>query len=959
MIKRISFPNCQFLMLVIIYLLMNYSVILLSKTNDIDTFHTQSIEENTTAKDSILTSAKPDTIKNSSTIVSQISKFLSCFANWANRNQGLIAIIIAGIAGFWALWRYQKIRRIDLAQKRFIDKTDPKQRYMNHLIEAYRYLPVAGFETNLRIPIPLEKVYVTLYARRTDFELIKNDNKPGQVDEDEVKSEQAFTAEQALDIARKNKFHGVIILGNPGSGKTTLAKHLLLHYASDKLVVTSNFSRQLLPVLLFLRDINPEKSLIENILISFQKHPLGLNREFFEFFLYNGQAILLLDGLDEVSNEDKRKNVSVWIHNHVHLTFPKCPIVITSRYSGYRGEAVLPGYYLRMEIQDYNLNQIRQFLENWLMAVETHLHKDSRYWRNQAKISAEELYKSIESTPALLELAVNPLMLQIIAFIHRDRYILPDRRIELYKECTDVLLERWDKAKGMQVLLSAIQARQLLQPIALWMHSVEHRREVTKEDILDFIAPVLPRIKLEVNGEDLLKSWQERSGIFKGEGNIYFFHHLSFQEYLTAEEIRNNGKVDILIKQFDRPWWHEPTLLAVGLTNPPIFKEFMTALMASPEQIGSSIDFLLRCIDEAMVKTEEPFINVLQKSQFFENRYYAMLCLQRIGTNMAKTAVKEILNDNNQRIADFARTIMVKWDDKAAIEKNEDVTILLKGETQHIAKKIYNLFENNTEYILIQGGTYKFSVNQEQKEIEPLYFSRYPVTNKLYRMFINFLSGNISDENIVKLTPDMFAGSLLNVAERIKGFRDFIGDDILKWTPKLVSRYDNDKRFGGDNHPVVGISWYAAIAYCLWLTELEKAQKNNRESSIVYRLSKEAEWEWAAAGRQEKNGLREYPWGNVEPDKNHANFAENIGNTTPIEAFHAGATLEGLMDMAGNVWEWIDGCFDEEKHPGVCVIRGGAWMSSAKELRCDFRVGYYPDGVLNNYIGFRVVREVI
>ncbi|MCZ6680787.1 MAG: hypothetical protein O7E52_26455 [Candidatus Poribacteria bacterium] len=125
-------------------------------------------------------------------------------------------------------------------------------------------------------------------------------------------------------------------------------------------------------------------------------------------------------------------------------------------------------------------------------------------------------------------------MLQIIALVHRDRGTLPERRVELYKECTDVLLERWDKAKGLDVLLSAAEARQLLQPVALWMHSVENRREVSKGERLDFIGPRLPQIQRDVKGEELLTSWRERSGIFKGEGDTYFFHHLSFQEYLTG-----------------------------------------------------------------------------------------------------------------------------------------------------------------------------------------------------------------------------------------------------------------------------------------------------------------------------------------------------------------------------------------------------------------------------------------
>jgi predicted NACHT family NTPase len=61
----------------------------------------------------------------------------------------------------------------------------------------------------------------------------------------------------------------------------------------------------------------------------------------------------------------------------------------------------------------------------------------------------------------------NPLILQITALVHRDRGTLPERRVELYDECTNVLLEKWDMAKGLKVTLSARQARQILRP---WLY---------------------------------------------------------------------------------------------------------------------------------------------------------------------------------------------------------------------------------------------------------------------------------------------------------------------------------------------------------------------------------------------------------------------------------------------------------------------------------------------------------
>jgi predicted NACHT family NTPase len=288
------------------------------------------------------------------------------------------------------------------------------------------------------------------------------------------------------------------------------------------------------------------------------------------------------------------------------------------------------------------------------------VHEDNKYWRNQARYAAEDLYRRIEITPALRDLAVNPLMLQIIALVHRDRGTLPERRVEMYKECTDVLLERRDKAKGLEVLLSATKARRVLQPIALWMHSVENRREVSKQELLDFIAPIVSNLRSAISPEELLKSWQERSGIFKGEGDTYFFLHLSFQEYLAAEEIRNTRQVDIFVKNFNKAWWREPTLLAMGLTNPPLFEDFMRALLQKGLHNEEEIAFMLRCIDEAVVKSENLFVSILLQSKSFESKYPALRALEHIATERALVAIKDALNDQDPRIIDAAREILTK-----------------------------------------------------------------------------------------------------------------------------------------------------------------------------------------------------------------------------------------------------------------------------------------------------------
>ena len=156
------------------------------------------------------------------------------------------------------------------------------------------------------------------------------------------------------------------------------------------------------------------------------------------------------------------------------------------------------------------------------------------------------------------------------------------------------------------------------------------------------------------------------------------------------------------------------------------------------------------------------------------------------------------------------------------------------------------------------------------------------------------------------------------------------------------------------NHPVVYISWYDAIAYCQWLSE---------KTGEPWRLPTEAEWEKAARG---VDG-RIYPWGNVRPDRTRCNFNRNVGDTTPVGEFPAGASPYGVLDMAGNVWEWTSSLYkpypynfkdgrEDAKANGRRVLRGGSWDYRSSLVRSAFRGDFIPDSRVYGS-GFRPVRS--
>jgi formylglycine-generating enzyme required for sulfatase activity len=167
---------------------------------------------------------------------------------------------------------------------------------------------------------------------------------------------------------------------------------------------------------------------------------------------------------------------------------------------------------------------------------------------------------------------------------------------------------------------------------------------------------------------------------------------------------------------------------------------------------------------------------------------------------------------------------------------------------------------------------------------------------------------------------------------------------------KILRSYrDEDKSFNGDDQPVVAVTWYAARAYCHWLSCLQGKEG-------LYRLPTEMEWEWAAAGREPDGKPRKYPWPNSKGKSTPklANYGANVGATKPVGRYPEGATPEGLMDMAGNAWEWMENWYDEDKE--YRALRGGSWSSPSESLRCAARAFFVPR-LLWDFDGFRVVCE--
>jgi formylglycine-generating enzyme required for sulfatase activity len=197
--------------------------------------------------------------------------------------------------------------------------------------------------------------------------------------------------------------------------------------------------------------------------------------------------------------------------------------------------------------------------------------------------------------------------------------------------------------------------------------------------------------------------------------------------------------------------------------------------------------------------------------------------------------------------------------------------------------------------------------------------------------------------------------------------------------PRDRPAFWDDARFNNPVQPVVGVTWFEALAYTRWLQQqLQVAGctlKVGKDGKLVdvsvqpatlhVHLPSEVEWEAAARGLRG----RRYPWGGRWQSARANTWEGHVLRPTPVDVYPQGRTPEGLADMAGNVWEWTRSFYqtypyDSEdgrealEAEGYRVLRGGSWDLVRRYARCASRLRLVPDDFNSNF-GFRVVVSLV
>jgi len=515
---------------------------------------------------------------------------MTSIRQWIAQNPAIAAALIGVcgvlIGGFftvvvWPFFRTSFGKAWDLIWSLLAGKRY-EHKYLDWAIGEHQYLPT--LPTTL-VPVTtgrhrqeLDKLYVSLG-------LISEKGKS------EVQLSAAIRDHQRL-----------IILGDPGSGKTTMLHFLALTFARARRARSSaatpqqrrearlrmkaakgrvkdefGFSTCPLPIFVYLNRLRnigewPKSySLLDALRDDLKSVDVlrNLPDNFFEDKLNAGDCIFLLDAFDELGSPEARQAVARAV-GELSNSAPGNRFVVTSRIVGYSGQLSQYGFDV-IEVQRLTWDMIRQLVTSWYDSLEE-------------PALADHLLLTLKNNPRIYELAVNPMLLSLIALVQYVKRLIPDRRHVLYDECVKILVERRYAPPLLQEhynkTVPGEEAIRILQRVASEMHAMRVRevpREQLEDSILSDVLKAMPNSRAAAHSPGVvLANIEERSQLLLERGlnelgqPLMAFSHLTFQEFLTSAALKESTSTrgealvsETLIRSYevDRDWWEEVALL--------------------------------------------------------------------------------------------------------------------------------------------------------------------------------------------------------------------------------------------------------------------------------------------------------------------------------------------------------------------------------------------------------------
>ena len=764
---------------------------------------------------------------------------------------------------------------------------------------------------------------------------------------------------QLGSIAEALQSHSAfVILGDPGAGKTTTlqkiafdAAYALLHGKEGRIPLFVRLSQQ--------KDADPYAFLEKE----WERHT-GTS---FAEALNTGRLLLLADGINEIPREKRNETLNNW--NIFAKDYRgKNQLIFSGRILDYDNQLNLP----RVLLEPLDRARIADFLEK------------------HDALGLQEMLDDPQSR--LYEMASNPLNLFVLVMVYlkagKNLAVLENRG-RLFFSFTQELLQNeqlWHPDS-----LSTDLKVDLFSQLAYVMQKQGAGTTLN----LQIACEALPET-VTVMGEEIRLNPGKLFHFGRGATildpatmpDIRFFHH-SLQEYFAARELLrhfNQGEdltefwraprlVDEMPATVVGEWdplpeppstgWERTTILAAGLARKPE-KLIEAVRLVNPILAG-------RCLAEAGLANPEDAVKTKEKVQAdlladlydlkidLRARLLSGLVLGKIGD--PRFPVEEI-NDVKVILPIMVDVPAGEYligspaNDKNAYEDESPPT-----------KVALNAFQigkwpvTNAEYAcFMNAGGYE---NEAwwQTDLARRWLSGEDVTGGQLASWLNIWKQLQSSPNFREQleATGLYNHEQLNMYEYITGLtEEELKKELgasLKEKPRLQPAYWLDTRFNNPSQPIVGVTWYEAQAYCVWLSEI---------TGKPYRLPSEAVWEAAARGFPKRGKARIYPWGD-DWDKNKANSIEGrVQKTSPVGAYAVAGNLGPFETevQSGNVWNWVSSLYlpypyDVEKSEileakAERILRGGSWRDGQKNLRSATRLGPVPDFFGDN-IGFRLL----
>jgi predicted NACHT family NTPase len=355
-----------------------------------------------------------------------------------------------------------------------------------------------------------------------------------------------------LTVLKRNT--NLMVVGKPGSGKTTYLQHIVTECNQGKL------QSHRIPVLLKLREFVDDGRTFKYSLELYLTQYWRISQTETELVLNQGRALILLDGLDEVTGTDGRE-LTKQIKRFARI-YPQNQLIVTCRTQSQESRF---DHFDYVEVADFNQTQVNTFAENWFQAISF----DAEEGQAKARQFLGNLY--LKQNKPIQELAITPILLSLTCVVFQARGKFYSKRSKLYEEGLELLLEKWDKSREIERVriyheLSPKRKQELLSYFALKKFEQQQYVLFEQEEIEKYITDFL-QIPYQ-DSQAVLRAIEAQHGLLIERAyKVWSFSHLTFQEYFVAKWFCASVDWVKLVKYVGQKKWQEVFLIVTETSS--------------------------------------------------------------------------------------------------------------------------------------------------------------------------------------------------------------------------------------------------------------------------------------------------------------------------------------------------------------------------------------------------------